>query len=585
MADTATAKYLSDNVGGVLSKAMAELTVRQPSDGVEFLSQWLKTYAEQEEAKVWREREDKALEEERAKTQQKLKEDEAARQKKHDEQKRLDDAYQDLLNNFNNEEVHFEDTFWDKMLAVAQVTTGAKAAYLGALDEQGIDGVEGPIITYDYAVPGSEWMKESFLPKGEGVTWGVFEENPPEEAQQQFCLWKPPEEPKPPPTAEDEEPPPEEEATPSLKYWTVNVPCVTDVSSVRYFDMTRLGAYMAVPLVYQSYHNGNALADATEYEKNRLEILRRRQKAEEEAEAAAADPAAAEAGGEAVETPDGGAPEEEEEKPMVLRGEDVKLVLCLDTLGLNTRFTEEHLMKMFDLCKACSDSKSRTESKQIYQQAQRDIDEERRESLLQEIADARTEADQAEQDLQAQEEETAEANEKECIQLKFAYRKALKVASDMRAHIIGLGSWVYAQPEVMNIILATALLYKYPKESLYPRRKSTLQWPKLKRILEDALFEKMEQTPVDGPRKDLPPEHKLSYIAGLVTEDMNEEKAKDISPAFEVLLALLQSAIAYRKGDIELRKAQYNSAKAEAEEAGETFSEPPLTELDDDIEE
>lgn len=42
MADPAIAKYLSDNVGGVLAEAMAELAVAQPSDGVDFLAQWLK---------------------------------------------------------------------------------------------------------------------------------------------------------------------------------------------------------------------------------------------------------------------------------------------------------------------------------------------------------------------------------------------------------------------------------------------------------------------------------------------------------------------------------------------------------------
>lgn len=32
---------------------------------------------------------------------------------------------------------------------------------------------------------------------------------------------------------------------------------VTDVASMHYFHMTRLGAYLAIPLVYQSYYNGS----------------------------------------------------------------------------------------------------------------------------------------------------------------------------------------------------------------------------------------------------------------------------------------------------------------------------------------
>lgn len=35
---------------------------------------------------------------------------------------------------------------------------------------------------------------------------------------------------------------------------------VTDVDKMHYFDMTRLGAFLAIPLVYQSYYNGDLSA-------------------------------------------------------------------------------------------------------------------------------------------------------------------------------------------------------------------------------------------------------------------------------------------------------------------------------------
>ena len=44
---------------------------------------------------------------------------------------------------------------------------------------------------------------------------------------------------------------------------------------MHYFDMTRLGAFLAIPLVYQSYYNGDAYADAKSYEEEKkAEALR-----------------------------------------------------------------------------------------------------------------------------------------------------------------------------------------------------------------------------------------------------------------------------------------------------------------------
>jgi len=74
MVDQATAKYLNDNIGQVLSKALSEMSVQQPNDGVDFLSQWLKNYADQEEIKLIREEEEKQMEKDRALTEERRRE-------------------------------------------------------------------------------------------------------------------------------------------------------------------------------------------------------------------------------------------------------------------------------------------------------------------------------------------------------------------------------------------------------------------------------------------------------------------------------------------------------------------------------
>jgi len=66
----------------------------------------------------------------------------------------------------------------------------------------------------------------------------------------------------------DGEAPPEEK--PGMSYFPVAIPCVTDVKEVHYFDLTRLGSYLAVPLVYTSYYTAEALAGAKTYEEEKL---------------------------------------------------------------------------------------------------------------------------------------------------------------------------------------------------------------------------------------------------------------------------------------------------------------------------
>merc|ERR1719162_2761272 len=112
MVDHATAKYLNDNVGGVLSKALAEMAISQPTDGVDFLAQWLRTYAEQEEAKAWRERDEKVLEEERAKTKAAADEKAAKLAQQVAAAQDVDNTYDGLLKKFNDPNTLFQDTFW-----------------------------------------------------------------------------------------------------------------------------------------------------------------------------------------------------------------------------------------------------------------------------------------------------------------------------------------------------------------------------------------------------------------------------------------------------------------------------------------
>lgn len=569
--DAGAAKYLEENVGGILAKALAEMATVQPKDGVDFLSKWLAQYAEQEEAKTVKEQVEQDLAKMRAQTREKLAEKEAERQKKLAETQKLETMYSTLFEKFNNEETVFEDKFWQELVDVAQATAGAAAVYIG-VQEPGEEGSEitGPHISYEYATKGSEWMTEKVLPEGKGVTWGALTENPAEENFKEMCLWKPP---SVEPVVEVEEGAEPVEQKPSSPFYPVSVECVTDVDKMHYFDMTRLGAFLAIPVIYQSYYNGDAYADAKTFEEEKkAEAIRRAE--EEAARQAAID--AGEAEPEAVEPP--------EEKQLVMRGTDVKMVLCLDTLGTNTAFEESNAMKILELAKACSQCKSKTEFKQVDNQVLSVIDDHLRAEMDEHVAEC---ADNVEQgfmeQLEAEQAEAEDELKKELIQKKFAFLKALQVAKEMHELIGSLTSWVYTTSDVMNVVAALAYFAGYKKADIYPRRKSTMDWQKLKMLLNAplVLLEKVVKKEIEGPRKDVLPEHLHAFILQLASPaEMDGEKAKEISPAFQLIFNLVQAGCAYRNADLELRKAEFNKQK---EEAGEEYEGPALEDLDDDF--
>lgn len=119
-------------------------------------------------------------------------------------------------------------------------------------------------------------------------------------------------------------------------------------------------------------------------------------------------------------------------------------------------------------------------------------------------------------------------------------------------------SWVYTTSDVMNVVAALCYFAGHTKAEVYPRRKSTMDWQKLKMLLNQplSLLEKIVQKEVEGPRKGLLPEHLHAYILQQASPaEMDAEKAKDgigscgvavglseeISPAFQLIYNLVQA--------------------------------------------
>ena len=148
----------------------------------------------------------------------------------------------------------------------------------------------------------------------------------------------------------------------------VYLPYVTDVDNVHYFQMTRLGAFLAIPLVYPSYFNQTSLAEARAFEVEKREAEKKRLEEMEEARKNAEEESKRQSAKEPEELEELPPSEPVPEKQMVLTGEAVKMVLCLDTLGLNTQFVESSISQLLTLCDACGECKTRTEKQLISEQ-------------------------------------------------------------------------------------------------------------------------------------------------------------------------------------------------------------------------
>jgi hypothetical protein len=605
MVDQATATYLNDNIGAVLAKALSEMAVQQPNDGVDFIAQWLKTYAEQEEMKTIRQKEEVQLKEDRVITQKKEEEKAKRSEVKLAEKTAIQDAYDKLLGLFNDPETMFTDSYWQVLVDVAKQQMGAQSVYLGLLDEEGLQGEEGPLVRYSHEniVQGSPTLLDKVLPKMNGdvenLTFGALKEvkTIPEEEHEKLCLWKPPMEPLPPPGPDGAEP----EAPPGPDYCPISVPCATDVPTMHYFEMPRLGAYLAVPLVYNTYYTQGAFASAKAFEEEKAEDLRKKEAAAKEKEEQIQ--AALDKGEPAPEFPE---EEEVPEKVMELPGEKVQMVLCMDTLGANHLFQETRFVDMMALCDACAACKARTETKQVDEQALYAI------AQLAQVPDdtGETELSRLRADV---EKETSEATDlemkaiaekqppyepemrkalEECVQKKSIFTKAKTVVCMYRENVnTFVGKSYTVQDEVLKIFAAIAFLIGYAKEDVFPPRKletKWLKWWKVKMLFEggaaDTFFSKLEACDLEVGKKNLTAEQKLNFIQGLVPAEFNEEKAREVGPAFEVLWTFLSTALDYRTGELKQKQAEFEQRKKDAEAAETPFEEPDLTTVDDDFE-
>jgi len=246
---------------------------------------------------------------------------------------------------------------------------------------------------------------------------------------------------------------------------------------------------------------------------------------------------------------------------------------------------------MGELCEAFGACRERTQAAQVIAQAVYSIGEQELQAADEEnskaahVAQVRADVSAALQEaMQAEEEVAADEEAKELIQEKYQYLKAKQAFLQLKDLVMELASWVVVPPQVMKVIAATAFMYGFPRERIYPKRKAGLNWEVLKTVLGKGLFDAVKATDVCGERKKLAHQQKLVSIKEMASPpDYDEEKARDVAPAFEVIFTLIQAACAYRTKHLSIIKADFTSRKEEAAENGDPFTETPLEDRDDDF--
>merc|ERR1711907_621780 len=174
------------------------------------------------------------------------------------------------------------------------------------------------------------------------------------------------------------------------------------------------------------------------------------------------------------------------------------------------------------------------------------------------------------------------------IEKKYNFHKAKDVVVDMQEKITELTSWVVVGNEMKSIIAACALLVKFNKTDVYMKKKSGLWWEKLVGLLSPALFETIDKVDVAGIRKGLQDEQKLAFIKPLAYPgEFSEQSADELSPAFKALFMYVRAAFEYRYAEVKFRKAELDAKEKAAAEGAEEGAPPPPEvdpeEIDDDF--
>mmetsp|Transcript_30084 Transcript_30084/g.53339 ORF Transcript_30084/g.53339 Transcript_30084/m.53339 type:complete len:650 (+) Transcript_30084:28-1977(+) len=565
-----------DEIGLVLSRGLGELYMAQPHNPLHFLGNWLVNYAAQmkhrdalrdrltvkEKLKAKKEAEEAAAAEVEKKKQEQLKH----KEKGEDDFRHSLESSLDLDELLGNLAEHLANG------------SQASGSYIGILekvkrkiteldDDQAHFDPDAPeVIRYIAASQTHNFMIGKTLSEDKGiVTYDVWKAVEVEDDQA---------------ARSDEE---GQAAEPEAKVERLKVSFVPDVvndTRMYYFDVPKLGSYFCLPMTYKSclvegsFDQG--LEDAYEY---------RRLKAEQEAAAAAKSEHTGSLKDEAKDEHEEQPFEELKEKPY--KTEDVKLIVCLDTLGQDRVFTQAQRDYCENWVKFYRDRWEEAERACL----RRDIEYhlEKHDQDLQTLSDKQTEWSEAERvaretafdnvDLSTLTEEAKGINLQKAV--FNCYRDRLlseDIAGDLRAYRR------YKVVKHMKLFQIAFYTLGFKREDLVEPGTNRLFWKKARTYIDEDFFVKLRQLNPIGQRHVKPPEYALLPKLEADLEKLNAEEIDHYSLALGLLYRLLQVGFKLRIADVRMRRDIYAKkveAREEAKRAAAALQDRKRQELED----
>jgi hypothetical protein len=552
-----------DQVGGILAKGLAELYQQQPAHPIHFLGNWLLNYAATEKNKaqeVAKEERKQLLD---SKYQQTLEAQAENRRRKLAEIEAKTNFEADFLDRIK-QSLDVDDLL-SQLAEHMQAYLKASGTYVGQLekvkravtdldDDRAHEDPEAPeVIHYVGASKNHQHMIDRVLTEEQGATtYSVFkakEEEPAENPEEQ-----------------------EEGVEPPLVEEHLNVAYVEQVvgnPKMHFFDVPKLGAFLALPLVYKSCLNevafDAAVDDALKIKRIKAERdIERQQKVEN-----------------AGSLHSGVGREEEEAEPAMVeelqpepfKTVEVKLVVCADSLGQDRPFSEDQR----DYCEWWVRSFQAHWERAEAESLQRDVTAyiEQHNFDMQLLNDKQTEW--AEEERVAQEEAAKDASQPEEA-LRIASLKALLevyrnrlLSGDMQRAL-----HAFAEYKVLKFARVFQLAFYYfgiRKDRIVERGTNRIFWKQAKQLLDHSFQTYIKEVSPCGPKALEPPPYAMTTKLLADVERLNAEEVQQYSLALGLLLRFLHTCLKLRQLDVAYRRAIYFRKRDERERAIQTANE------------
>ncbi|CAG9313927.1 unnamed protein product [Blepharisma stoltei] len=545
----------SDAVGKVLSKALGQLYKHQPSNPLHFLGNWLINYAsltknkeiskkKAEETIRLKQKYENAIQD-MIKQQEKSAEEAAKKfQKENDFRTKIESTLDvdDLLTEFAN---HLKEEL------------DCTGVYIGILEKikRPITDLDGEFAHVDDSAPdhiryiaasaGHEFMIDKTLKEDEGeITYSIWKE---EEAEVDK------------PESEDGD----HEKVVEKKAKFAYVPDVVNNPKIKFFDVPKLGAYFATPLTYKSCLSESSFDTAVD---DALDCRRRRADQELEREKKSEDNKTYREGEEN--------PEEEEkvwediqEAPYVTT--DIKLVVCVDTMGKDCEISEEkrnYVIQWVEFFKSQwerAEDESLRHDVSVYMK-QHDLDLQNLQDKQGEwVENERVAIDERLADLEAGASEETKELETAIVLLNL-YRDRL-----LEKYVVDQ-FYSYKEFKFLKYSRVIQLVLYYfgvPKAQIVEPGTNRLNWKLAKKALNDDFLNTLKHINPCGPKPPKPPAYAMTKKLQNDLSNISFDDVQHYSFPLSLLYSFLDQLLKVRILDVSNRRRDYNNKQEERENA------------------